>query len=129
MEMEQSIDDKVDKCLEERIISVFESEYQKAFAWSRGFHMKPYNLNDYKFEKDDDNSSKKKTLLEFNLEDCLNQFSMNCIFMFMESLPKEVRKLAWDMAIKRKFDERILSNDVISDYYDSDGNNLDNIST
>ena len=26
----------------------FESEYQKAFAWSRGFHMKPYNLNDYK---------------------------------------------------------------------------------
>ena len=129
MEMEQSIDDKVDECLEERIISVFESEFQKAFAWCIGFHMKHYNLNDYKFEKDDDNSSKKKTLLEFNLEDCLNQFSMNCIFMFMESLPKEVRKLAWDMAIKRKFDERILSNDVISDYYDSDGNNLDNIST
>ena len=80
-------------------------------------------------EKDDDNFSKKKKLLELNLEGCLNQFSMNCIFMFMESLPKEVRKLAWDMAIKRKFDERILSNDVISDYYDSDGNNLDNIST
>ena len=91
--------------------------------------MKHYNLNDYKFEKDDDNFSKKKKLLELNLEDCLNQFSMNCIFMFMESLPKEVRKLAWDMAIKRKFDERILSNDVISDHYDSDGNNLDNIST
>ena len=54
---------------------------------------------------------------------------MNCIFMFMESLPKEVRKLAWEMGINRKFSERILSNDVISDYYDSDGNNLDNIST
>ena len=50
---------------------------------------------------------------------------MNCIFMFMESLPKEVRKLAKDMGIKRKFNERILSNDVISDWYDKDGNSLD----
>ena len=123
----------MEKSIEDTVKRVFASEFVKTFAWSvnniitRDGKMDK-EWKDFKFEQDGDYSSNMKNN-EFILDTVLGHFSMNCIFMFMESLPKEVRKLAWDMAIKRKFDERILSNDVISDHYDSDGNNLDNIST
>ena len=119
--MEQSIEDTVKR--------VFASEYVKTFAGSVNDLMTLHGMmdkqwKDFKFEQDGDYSSNMKNN-EYILDTVLDIFAMNCIFMFMESLPKEVRKLAKDMGIKRKFDERILSNDVISDWYDKDGNSLD----